>query len=1082
MKKDPIRKDNYLIQAYEQKPPFASFLPGIAGLHGIPLWCCYVNRGQCIASFGSDNKDGAIMEFYPAHTAYQNTPRTGFRTFLNINGRYAEAFQADSHAQMEIGMNTLAIQDEPVKGILVRVVYFILPGEKIGALVRRVSVKNTTSEDVEVEILDGMPAIVPYGVDDDTLKNMTQTGKAWMQVEDVEKRTPYYRVRASIADTASVQTIEAGNFAAAFDENGCLLPAAADPGCVFGYDSSLGRAVEFADGGLQKISAADQVLQNQFPCGFFGTEKMLQPGETMTINELYGHAASKTLAADFIHGTGHGADAFVTGHNHDWFNRRQEAAVELTERLTDNMSTHTADADFDAYCRYTYMDNVLRGGLPMKLGDNKIFYVYSRKHGDLERDYNYFSMLPEFYSQGNGNFRDVNQNRRCDVFFAPYIGRENIQQFYSLIQLDGYNPLGVEKITYRLTEEKASVLIDALPFSAEVREQLKCKVMQPFTPGELWNMLEETTGSADPELFRQIINFSDSTVNGAFLEGYWSDHWTYNLDLIDEYLSLYPEREREMLEAEEYTWFLAQANINHRFKRYEKTPGGLRQYHALNENTRRTPGKGRQGQTATAARASGEEKLVHSEYGEGEILRASLWEKLIVLCASKFAALDPYGMGIEMEGGKPGWYDALNGLPGLFGSSMAETYELERMLLYCIKAAKKYSGNIRLLREAADYLDDLHSVCRSEKNTIFEAAEARQSAGGGEVLSFWNKINDIKESYRDRTYQGVSGSKVTRSLEEIGRILEAMEEIVHCGIEKAMRFTAPMCPTYFYYEVTEYEELENNEGFRPLHFVRRDVPLFLEGVVRYMKLGQGLDEKKLLRTAVRDSELFDEKLQMYKICAPLAPASYELGRARAFTPGWLENESIWLHMEYKYLLEMLRSGMYTEFFEDFKKAAVPFLDPDVYGRSIYENSSFIASSANPDPRTHGRGFVARLSGSTIELISMWKLLFFGPHIFSLEPAVDGKDNREPVFAPQPALPAYLIPEDGELEACLLGSTRVLYHASEKKDYIPGQYEVKSMALSFRNGSAAHITGGRVSGQIARDIREGRVDTIRIELS
>jgi hypothetical protein len=30
----------------------------------------------------------------------------------------------------------------------------------------------------------------------------------------------------------------------------------------------------------------------------------------------------------------------------------------------------------------------------------------------------------------------------------------------------------------------------------------------------------------------------------------------------------------------------------------------------------------------------------------------------------KFSTLDPYGMGIEMEGGKPGWNDAMNGLPG----------------------------------------------------------------------------------------------------------------------------------------------------------------------------------------------------------------------------------------------------------------------------------------------------------------------------------------------------------------------------------------------------------------------------------
>ena len=53
---------------------------------------------------------------------------------------------------------------------------------------------------------------------------------------------------------------------------------------------------------------------------------------------------------------------------------------------------------------------------------------------------------------------------------------------------------------------------------------------------------------------------------------------------------------------------------------------------------------------------------------------------------------------------------------------------------------------------------------------------------------------------------------------------------------------------------------------------------------------------------------------MYKVNASLASQSHEIGRARAFTPGWLENESIWLHMEYKYLLEVLKAGLYEEFF------------------------------------------------------------------------------------------------------------------------------------------------------------------------
>lgn len=48
----------------------------------------------------------------------------------------------------------------------------------------------------------------------------------------------------------------------------------------------------------------------------------------------------------------------------------------------------------------------------------------------------------------------------------------------------------------------------------------------------------------------------------------------------------------------------------------------------------------------------------------------------------------PSGMAVEMEGGKPGWYDALNGLPGLFGSSMPESYELLRLLDFSNQGAR----------------------------------------------------------------------------------------------------------------------------------------------------------------------------------------------------------------------------------------------------------------------------------------------------------------------------------------------------------------------------------------------------------
>src|SRR3954469_14503467 len=92
-----------VIENFSSKGPFASFLPGIAGPMGVPMWVFYVNRGQGIAGFGVESKDTPIMEFQPANKAYQSVPYTGFRTFIKSkNGRtaYYEPFSA---AQPNVG-------------------------------------------------------------------------------------------------------------------------------------------------------------------------------------------------------------------------------------------------------------------------------------------------------------------------------------------------------------------------------------------------------------------------------------------------------------------------------------------------------------------------------------------------------------------------------------------------------------------------------------------------------------------------------------------------------------------------------------------------------------------------------------------------------------------------------------------------------------------------------------------------------------------------------------------------------------------------------------------------------------------
>jgi hypothetical protein len=225
---------------------------------------------------------------------------------------------------------------------------------------------------------------------------------------------------------------------------------------------------------------------------------------------------------------------------------------------------------------------------------------------------------------------------------------------------------------------------------------------------------------------------------------------------------------------------------------------------------------------------------------------------------------------------------------------------------------------------------------------------------------------------------------------------------------------------------------------------------------------------------VKNSELYDRTLKMYKTNEPLESQPMEIGRLRAFTPGWLENESIFLHMEYKYLLEILKAGLYEEFFEDFRNILVAFQDPARYGRSPMENSSFIVSSAHPDKSLHGAGFVARLSGVAAEFLSIWRIMMAGKNPFYVQ---DGGLR----LSLKPVLPGWLFTETGTLTFTFLGHTTVTYHNPERLDtYLPGigSYQV---VLYLEDDQQVTLENGVVSAPYAEMVRNGQVSSMDIYL-
>jgi hypothetical protein len=293
-------------------------------------------------------------------------------------------------------------------------------------------------------------------------------------------------------------------------------------------------------------------------------------------------------------------------------------------------------------------------------------------------------------------------------------------------------------------------------------------------------------------------------------------------------------------------------------------------------------------------------------------------------------------------------------------------------------------------------------------------------------------------------------------------------------------------PTYFAYTATDYDLIDDSGGeprrdgqdrpyVRANRFEPTVLPLFLEGPVHALKVQPDVASARSLYDKIKASDLYDRELGMYKVNASLKDQSHEIGRARAFTPGWLENESVFLHMEYKYLLEVLRAGLYEEFYEDFERALVCFQDPDVYGRSPLENSTFLVSSAHPDESLHGGGFVARLSGATAEFLSIWTTMMAGQRPFFLK---DGKL----CLAFRPTIPGWLFDTDGRISFTFLGQVSVTYHNHERLNVSPENgVSAGPVILHLPDQGQIELTEGIIGEPYAQMVREGQITGIDVIL-
>lgn len=1049
-------KNEFVIEGYDKAKTFSSFLPGVVGIDGIPMWSFYVNRGQGIGSFGVGDKNSTIMEFFPANLMYKNIELNGFRTFIKYNGQLHEIFSSISKDEvirkMYIEKNILKVEEiNKTLNIKVLVTYFTMPKESFAAMVRKVEVENLDNTEKEIEILDGMPQILAYGVSNSSFKEMANLNRAFVDVFNMENNVPYYKVRATTNDSSEVGTVDKGNFYASFSNksNGMIKPIV-DMDVIFGKNTSL-LYPEGWTSTIEELKAKKQIYVNKISGGF--TAETVKLIDKYTLCTVIGHASTVELVNNK-----------VKEFSVEYIERKEKEAIELINDLVSLVNTNTSNKLFDQYIEQCYLDNVLRGGYPLIFegkDHNHVYHVYSRKHGDMEREYNFFSLEPAYYSQGNGNFRDVNQNRRNDILFNPKVEDFNVKQFMSLIQLDGYNPLVVKGSTFKLNQDK---LDEMLSYVKDNNDSVKNILSNNFTPGMLINHIinegiEITIDSE--ELLANVLKESTQVYEASFGEGYWSDHWTYNMDLVESYLKVYPDKmENFVFDDDTYKFFESPEIVLKRSEKYVLAKGKVRQYNSIMFDKEKC-------ETLNIDRNATNWSKVNG--GTGKIYETNLFVKMLTLALTKFTIMDPCGIGVEMEGDKPGWNDAMNGLPGLFGSSINETSELKRVVDFLVECSSKFDKQVNVPIEISNLLFEVRKVLALYENNELNDFE------------YWDKIATLREDYRDSIRFGVSGEEVAITTNTIKEIFESFASKINAGLDKALEIGNGIYPTYLYYNAKEYEVLEGKknpvsgyDNVKVKEFELNSLPLFLEGPCRTLKVINDKKKAKDLYEKIKASNIYDNKLKMYKTSESIEDSSFEIGRAKAFTAGWLERESVFMHMEYKYLLEVLKAGLYDEFFDDIQTMMVPFLNPEVYGRSTLENSSFIASSVNPDEEVHGQGFVARLSGSTAEMLSMWYNMMVGNEGFTF-------NNGELQLIFNPILPAWLF-NDNKISFNFLGDIKVTYINNKNLNtFGNNKVQAKNIEVRYKDDIKVSVEGNVLNSKLANDIRSKLVKTIDITL-
>lgn len=344
---------------------------------------------------------------------------------------------------------------------------------------------------------------------------------------------------------------------------------------------------------------------------------------------------------------------------------------------------------------------------------------FSRRHGDPSRPWNKFSINTQSEIDGSkildyeGNWRDIFQNWEALAHSFPEFIENMIHKFLNATTFDGYNP-------YRVTKD-----------------------------GFDWETIEED--------------------NPWSYIGYWGDHQIiYLLKFLEIIESHQPQKLAAYCSKEIFVY----ANVPYVIKPYEdilKNPKDTIAFnHELDEKIRHLRSSiGADGALLTDAK--------------GEIYKVNFIEKMLATVLAKMSNFIPEA-GIWLNTQRPEWNDANNALVGN-GVSMVTLYYMRRFLKFFQNIVENSAEeNIKISNEMVEFY---HAV---RENLLQFEPLLNGKFNDSERKKILDAVGKAASEYRSKVYQnGFWGEKRTHSMSGLKQFLSVSLKFIDHSIEANKR-------------------------------------------------------------------------------------------------------------------------------------------------------------------------------------------------------------------------------------------------------------------------------------------------------